>query len=489
MKKNKKFLSVILARGGSKRLHAKNVLDLCGKPLVSWSIETALKSKYIDTILVSSNDDHVLDIAKEYGVQTLKRPDNLSSDTASTHDALVHALNNTEKHEYVMLLQPTSPLRNEIHVDKAVEFLKEKNADAVISVCEVDDNPLWTNTLNDDLSMNSFMKEEVKNKRSQDLDKYYKLNGAIHICKTDKFLKEKGFFIKNNIFAFKMDRKSSIDIDEAFDYELAKVFMKDYKDAITSLRDKVVIITGGAGLIGKEFVKSIIKQGSIAIIADINENLGKKVKDNLSAELNTKNIDHFKLDITCKDSLDECIQYLHKKYKRIDALVNNAYPKNKNFGNHFLDVAHSDFVENVGLHLGGYFTASQQFAKYFQQQGYGNIINISSIYGMVAPEFDIYKDTEMTMPIEYAAIKSGLNNLTRYMAKYFENQNIRINTISPGGILDNQPQEFLKEYNKKCSSKGMLNADDLNGTLIFLLSDMSRYLNGQNILVDDGFTL
>lgn len=95
----------------------------------------------------------------------------------------------------------------------------------------------------------------------------------------------------------------------------------------------------------------------------------------------------------------------------------------------------------------------------------------------------------MTSPIDYAVIKSGLIHLTRYMAKYFKGENIRVNAISPGGIYNNQPELFLKKYNNECSSKGMLDAHDLTGTLIFLLSDGSRYVNGQNIVVDDGFCL
>lgn len=150
---------------------------------------------------------------------------------------------------------------------------------------------------------------------------------------------------------------------------------------------------------------------------------------------------------------------------------------------------YSDFVENLSSNLGGYFLASQRYAKYFQKQGYGNIVNIASIYGVVAPKFDIYDETEMTSPVEYAVIKAGLIHLTKYMAKYLKGKNIRINTISPGGILNNQPKQFLKKYNNQCSTKGMLDAKDLNGTLIFLLSDASSYLNGQNIVVDDGFCL
>lgn len=255
------------------------------------------------------------------------------------------------------------------------------------------------------------------------------------------------------------------------------------------LKEKVVVVTGGAGLIGKEFIKAVVENNGIAIIADINEELGKKVKENLSEELNTKNIDFIKLDITSKNSLTECIEYLDNKYQRIDALVNNAYPRNKNYGRHFFDVEYEDFIQNLGLNLGGYFTASQQFAQYFKKQGHGNIVNISSIYGVVAPKFEVYENTSMTMPVEYAAIKSGLIHLTKYMAKYFKGMNIKVNALSPGGILDKQPESFLEKYKEKCLNKGMLENSDLKGTLVYLLSDMSKYVNGQNIIVDDGFSL
>jgi len=255
------------------------------------------------------------------------------------------------------------------------------------------------------------------------------------------------------------------------------------------LSNKIVVITGGAGLIGQEFVKAVIEQSGIAIIADINEEIGGKVQKQLSKELDTKNIDFVKLDITSKESLKQCIKQLDKRYGKIDALINNAYPRNKNYARHFFDVEYNDFVENIGLNLGGYFTTSQQFAKYFQKQGNGNIINISSIYGVIAPKFEIYEGTSMTTPVEYAAIKSGLIHLTKYMAKYFKGMNIKVNTLSPGGIFDNQPEPFLKKYQEQCLNKGMLDKSDLKGTLVYLLSDMSKYVNGQNIVVDDGFCL
>ncbi|MBT5400244.1 SDR family oxidoreductase [bacterium] len=255
------------------------------------------------------------------------------------------------------------------------------------------------------------------------------------------------------------------------------------------LKGKVVVITGGSGLLGQEFVKTVVKEGGIGIIADIDEKCGQKTSKSIQTQLNSKNVVFLKFNTTSKKSIDSLIQKVHTKYGRIDALVNNAYPRNKNYGKHFFDVEYEDFVENLGANLGGYFLSSQLFAKYFQKQKYGNIINMSSIYGVATPRFDIYEGTGMTTPVEYVAIKSGLLQLTKYMAKYFKGMNIRVNAISPGGVLDNQPKEFLKNYNQQCSIKGMLRKQDLNGTLLYLLSDMSQYVNGQNVIVDDGFTL
>ena len=227
MYKNKTFLAIIPARGGSKRLPRKNILDLAGKPLIAWSIEAGLKSKYVDKVVVSSDDDEILEVSKKYGADTIRRPDELASDSASTFDTIKHTIDNFEKYDYIVLLQATSPLRNSLHLEKAIELLESKEANAVVSVCEMDHSPLWSNTLNEKLSMVGFLRDEVLNKRSQDLDKYYRLNGAIYICKNEKLLEEKSFFLRENIFAYKMDRKSSVDIDEEIDFKLIKLLKRE----------------------------------------------------------------------------------------------------------------------------------------------------------------------------------------------------------------------------------------------------------------------
>lgn len=255
------------------------------------------------------------------------------------------------------------------------------------------------------------------------------------------------------------------------------------------LKDKVIVITGGAGLIGQAFVKAVVEQQGIAVIADINEQVGMQVQQCLRQQLNTSNIDFVPLNITSTESINEMIKTLHAQHGKIDALVNNAYPRNKNYGRHFFDVEYADFCENLNLNLGGYFITSQKLAAYFQKQGYGNIVNISSIYGVIPPKFELYVNTKMTMPVEYAAIKSALIHLTKYMAKYLKGMNIRVNSLSPGGILDKQPELFLEAYRKQSINKGMLDKSDICGTLIYLLCDLSVYVNGQNIIVDDGFSL
>ena len=253
--------------------------------------------------------------------------------------------------------------------------------------------------------------------------------------------------------------------------------------------NKVIVVTGGAGLLGSTFIKEIAKQGWQAIIADINEDRAQKVIAECAECGYPKSPYFIKLDINDEESINKSIASIFNMFGKIDGLVNNAYPRNRNYGKHFFDVKYDDFCENINLNIGGYFLCSQKFGGFFKQQGHGNIINMGSVYGVIAPKFEVYDGTEMTLVVEYAVIKSALLHLTKYMAKYFKGLNIRVNAICPGGIFDYQNERFLAQYNDQCLNKGMLDPSDISGLLIFLLSDSSEYINGQIISVDDGFTL
>lgn len=251
------------------------------------------------------------------------------------------------------------------------------------------------------------------------------------------------------------------------------------------LGNKVIVVTGGCGLIGRSFVEAILAQGGTAVAADINEQQLQALQTSISSD----KLFTVKTDITSQDSILAAIDIIKKKFGKIDALVNNAYPRNAAYGNDLEKVTYKDFCENVNMHLGGYFLCMQQFSQFFKQQGHGNIISMSSIYGVMAPRFEVYENSGFTMPVEYAAIKSAVIQLTKYFVTYYAGKNIRFNCISPGGIFNNQNPDFVKKYNEHGLSKGMLAQEDLLGTLVFLLSDASAYINGQNIIVDDGWTL
>lgn len=248
------------------------------------------------------------------------------------------------------------------------------------------------------------------------------------------------------------------------------------------LKNKNVLVVGGAGLLGRRISSACIDAGANVVIADRNIDSAASGAKELGA-LATH------IDISCKESINSSLALVTDAFGSVDAVVNSAYPRNAQYGRKFEDVEYSDFCENVGLHLGGYFQVSQQAALFMSKQGHGTILNMSSIYGVVPPRFDIYNQTKMTMPVEYAAIKSSLIHLTKYIAKYMAGKNVRINCISLGGLLDGQPESFVAAYNKYAVNKGMLDPQDITGTICFMLSDLATYINGQNIIVDDGWTL
>lgn len=251
-----------------------------------------------------------------------------------------------------------------------------------------------------------------------------------------------------------------------------------------SLENKIILVVGACGLLGTNVVKACQKSGAKVIAADIcTETMSEKL---LKLGVKLEQVTFESLDITDTKS----VASLFEKYDCLDGAVNCTYPRNKSYGAHFFDVDLESFNENLSLHLGSAFLFTQQCAKYFKDYGkYFSLVNISSIYGVITPKFDVYENTIMTMPIEYAAIKSAILHMSKYAVKYVNDSRFRINNVSPGGIHDNQPDSFLAAYKENTHGEGMLNVVDVIGAVVFLLSDDSKFITGQNIIVDDGFSL
>ena len=227
------ILAIIPARKDSKWIINKNIKKINGKPLISYSIEAALNSKHINKVAVSTDSDEILKIADNYNVESIKRPSDLAQDDSTTVDAIKHTLDTLKESdnyspEVLILLQPTSPLRDSDDIDEAMKmFLEDDDADSIISIAKFTHDPLWSFKIEDDY-LSPFFDEEFLNKRRQELPQLYLPNGAIYIIKTEKLLEKNSFILKKSK-AYLMTREKSFDIDTELDFKIVNCLMNDNK--------------------------------------------------------------------------------------------------------------------------------------------------------------------------------------------------------------------------------------------------------------------
>jgi N-acylneuraminate cytidylyltransferase len=226
----KTILAIIPARGGSKGIPRKNIKMLAGKPLIAWTIEEAKKSKYIDRLILSSEDDEIIQVAKEWGCEVpFIRPKELAADDTPGIEPVLHAINTLdEKYDYVCLLQPTSPLRKVADIDECIEKCIHNNAESCVSITEVDKHPFWTYEIDNEEKLKQIFDNKNLNRR-QDMPKTYALNGAIYFSAITN-LKNIHKFVDNNTIGFQMEIESSIDIDTILDFEIAEVLVNKLKN-------------------------------------------------------------------------------------------------------------------------------------------------------------------------------------------------------------------------------------------------------------------
>jgi CMP-N-acetylneuraminic acid synthetase len=233
MIQNKRILSIITARGGSKEVPRKNVLNICGKPLIAWTIEATKNSKYIDRVIVTTDSEEIRNISIQYGAEVpFKRPYEISGDLAKQEDAVIHAMEFVEKQEgkkydYIMILTPTTPLRDENELDKVIEELvNHPEARSILTMMKAQSHPLFCNTIPDNLSLANFIPDDIRLKNRQEVPTYYQPSGSTSIIEWDYFL-ENGSIFTPLTFAYITDSITGHDINSRIDFLLAEILLKE----------------------------------------------------------------------------------------------------------------------------------------------------------------------------------------------------------------------------------------------------------------------
>ena len=254
------------------------------------------------------------------------------------------------------------------------------------------------------------------------------------------------------------------------------------------LNEKSVLITGAAGRIGSAVAKESLRMGASVFLTDLATERLLTLKENLSEEYPGK-VFACPCDITNSLDVENMLRSATKDMGGITSAVHSAYPVTTTWGTHFEDLSTDVINSHLSMQLGSAILISQKLLEEFKGQGGGDLVHISSIQGVGAPKFDHYEGTEMYSPIENSAIKAGIISITKWLAKYYSGNSIRVNCVSPGGITSGQPEIFTRKYRESCTNFGMLTSDQVAGTVCFLLTDGAEAINGQNIIVDDGWCL
>ena len=279
------------------------------------------------------------------------------------------------------------------------------------------------------------------------------------------------------------------------DDERSQIVETKKSGELFSLANKVVVVTGGAGLLGQVFCQALVDVGAHVAIVDLNLESAETVAKRINKS-DAQRVIAFGSDITSPESVTQMVANVVKQLGRIDVLVNNAASKGSSldaFFESFEDYSLKTWREVMSVNIDGLFLVAQAVGKQMKKQGGGSIIQTSSIYGVVAPDQRIYEGSEyngrpINTPAVYSASKSAVNGLTNYLATYWASSKIRVNSLTPGGIASGQNSEFNKKYSNRVPLGRMGEATELVGALIYLASDASSYVTGQNLIVDGGLS-
>ena len=268
-------------------------------------------------------------------------------------------------------------------------------------------------------------------------------------------------------------------------------------DKVTNLfrlDGKIVVVTGGVGILGRNYCSALSEMGATVVIADLDEEHCKSLAEEIQ-EQTGGNVVGISVNLASEESIKSWASSILDRFGNIDVLVNNAAAKTDGFFAPLEDYSLDTWNQVMAVNVTGIFLTVRELGAAMAKQGHGSIINIASIYGVVGPDQRIYEGSyyedlggAINTPMIYSASKGAVISMTRYLATYWGRSGVRINALTPGGVESGQNEEFSQRYSDKVPMGRMAKADEMIGALLYLASDASSYVNGQNIIVDGGWT-
>jgi NAD(P)-dependent dehydrogenase (short-subunit alcohol dehydrogenase family)/CMP-N-acetylneuraminic acid synthetase len=483
------------------------VLPLLGRPLIAHSVEQARASGLFERIAVSTDSPEIAAAARAAGVDDIvERPLEMATDTAAKAPAIHHALVTIEhrhgmRYDTLVDLDATAPTRLPEDISGAVALLESSGVASVITGCLAYRSPYFDLVeLQSDGSVRLAKSAGREFVRRQDVPPSYDMNASIYVWRAGTFRGDPKVFYDDTRL-FEMPAARSREIDSAFDLELVEHMMNrmlgrehQVRAGRFDLAGKVAVVTGGAGILGRHFAAGLAEHGAAVAVVDIDEAVeqtAKAIRDKYGARAIG-----VACDITIEGSLRAAVDRIERELGTIDILLNNAATKGSNLSAFFEPLETYDLKtwrEVMTVNIDAMFLVAREIGGRMATRQRGSIIQTASIYGVVAPDPRIYEGSHylggaINTPPVYSVSKAAVIGLTRHLAAYWGASNVRVNTITPGGVESGQNETFKTRYSARVPLGRMARADEMVGALVFLASDASSYVTGQNIIVDGGLT-
>lgn len=505
-------LCSICARGGSKGLPGKNVRPLLGRPLIAHSIEQAKASGLFERIAVSTDSAEIATAAKAAGAdEIVERPAELATDAAPKVPAILHCLVEVERrtgltYDTLVDLDATAPTRLPEDIAGSVALLERTGAGSVITGCNSYRSPYFDLVeLQADGTVRLAKPPEQEIVRRQDVPRCFDMNASIYVWRTDRLKREPQVFYPDTRL-YEMPAERSREVDSAFDFRLVELLMADMtgepvKAAGTRpaqrfrLDGKVALVTGAAGILGRHFVNGLAAEGADVALIDIDEGAAHTLAEEVAARNGVRTLG-LGCDITSETALAKAIAEIEGTLGPIDILHNNAATKGRDLAAFFepLETFGLDtWREIMSVNIDAMFLVAREVGRRMVERRRGSIIQTASIYGIVGPDNRIYEGSHylgqpINTPPVYSASKAAVIGLTRHLATCWGPHGVRVNAITPGGVSSGQNGVFQEKYAARVPLGRMGEADEMVGALVFLASDASSYITGQNIVIDGGLT-